>query len=89
VDDESGVLTILTTSRGRHAVAGGDYGSAIRLVRRGLRLVTREALINPAQKGSQRLTKELRSSEQLLARSPSAPARDFASMIDRLLLPPR
>jgi transcriptional regulator with XRE-family HTH domain len=51
--------------------------------------VTREALINPAQKGSQRLTKELRSSEQLLARSPSAPARDFASMIDRLLLPPR
>jgi transcriptional regulator with XRE-family HTH domain len=36
VDNESAVLTILTSSRGRNAIASGNYGSVIRLVRQGL-----------------------------------------------------
>jgi transcriptional regulator with XRE-family HTH domain len=38
VDNESAVLTILTSSRGRNAIASGNYGSVIRLVRQGLGL---------------------------------------------------
>jgi Flp pilus assembly protein TadD len=51
--------------------------------------VLHKALTSPVRKGSQRLTQELRESGQLLASAPHAPTRDFAAMIDHLLLPPR
>lgn len=48
---------------------------------------SRQALSSTVRKGSQRVTAELRETARLLAGTTYAPARDFATTIDRLLLP--
>jgi transcriptional regulator with XRE-family HTH domain len=49
--------------------------------------VSRQALSSTVRKGSQRVTAELRETARLLAGATYGPARDFATTIDRLLLP--
>lgn len=49
--------------------------------------MSRQALSSTARKGSQRVTAELRETARLLSGTTYAPGRDFATTIDRLLLP--